>query len=338
MQTSSKDFQTHEIDELLHDSSSSSPSSSDHWVAWNQIDKIKYTTLISIASNVGTLISHPFYVLTTRQQVQLSGDHQAINNNLKHSLKDAYLKIGFRGLFRGYLPLLLLNTPSSLAYLGVTEYSRQTYRDLVTSWYPKAPLFYIDSSQAVLSALLANFISVILYTPAEVISSIMIIQNKDNRQNLRQASRTLYQTNGFKGFFRGFNSNFAYGVMSSSLWWWTYTVSRRWCSKYFDITNHHFLMDSICGLSAGVVSTTLIHPVDTVRARIMAGFYEHKKEKIPSMLKGMKDIIKSEGHRALWRGLYPSVAATALSSTIFAFTYELIKRTASLPDDMPDLG
>ena len=34
----------------------------------------------------------------------------------------------------------------------------------------------------------------------------------------------------------------------------------------------------------------------------------------------------------------PSVAATALSSTIFAFTYEFIKRTASLPDDMPDLG
>jgi hypothetical protein len=331
MQTTSKDFQTHEIDELLENSSS------DNWVAWNQIDKIKYTTLISIASNVGTLISHPFYVLTTRQQVQLSGDH-SIHNNLKHGLKDAYLKIGFRGLFRGYLPLLLLNTPSSLAYLGVTEYSRQTYRDLMTSWYPKVSLFYIDSSQAVLSALLANFISVILYTPAEVISSIMIIQNRQNRQNLRQASRTLYQTNGFKGFFRGFNSNFAYGVMSSSLWWWTYTVSRRWCSKYFDITNHHFLMDSICGLSAGVVSTTLIHPLDTVRARIMAGVYEHKKEKIPSMIKGMKDIIKSEGHRALWRGLYPSVAATALSSTIFAFTYEFIKRTASLPDDMPDLG
>jgi hypothetical protein len=338
MQSTSKEFQNHEMEELL----GKEGPCHDHWVAWNQIDKIKYTCLVSIASNIGTLISHPFYVLTTRQQVQLSGDKIVTNtikkSSLSNGLKDAYAKIGARGLFRGYLPLLVLNTPSSLAYLGVTEYTRQRYREFFTILYPNCPQLYLDSSQAVFSALLANFISVILYTPAEVISSIMIIQNTDNRQNLRQASRSLYQANGLSGFFRGFNSNLAYGVLSSSLWWWTYTVSRRWCSKYFDVTSHHFLMDSLCGLSAGVVSTTLIHPLDTVRARIMAGVYEHNKVKIPSLMRGMLDIAKSEGHKALWRGLSPSVAATALSSMVFAFTYEFIKRTASLPDDMPDLG
>lgn len=330
MQTTTKEFQSHEIEELIE-------TNDDNWVSWNQIDKLKYATLVSIASNIGTLISHPFYVLTTRQQVQLSGDILS-KSNLKSNLIDMSKKIGVTGLFRGYLPLLILNTPSSLAYLGATEYTRQKYRNMMSYLFPQCSLFYIDSSQAILSALIANFISVILYTPGEVISSVMIIQNRDNRQNLRLTCKNLYQTNGIQGFFRGFNSNFAYGVFSSSLWWWTYTVSRRWCSKYFDITNHHFIMDSICGLSAGVVSTTLIHPLDTVRARIMAGVYEHKKEKIPSMFKGMRDILRTEGHKALWRGLSPSVAATALSSTIFAFTYEFIKRTASLPDDMPDIG
>lgn len=336
MQVSTKDFQQHELEELIEEN--------DNWVSWDQIDKIRYTFLVSCASNVGTLLSHPFYVLTTRQQVQLSGDNIIHNSNIKSSLKkgliDTYSKIGFKGLFRGYIPLALLNTPSSLAYLGVTEYTRQTYRSTFSSLYPNCPMVYIDGSQAVFSAILANFVSVVLYTPAEVISSIMVVQNLDNRQNMRQACKTLYNKEGVKGFFRGFNSNFVYGVVSSSLWWWTYTVSRRWCSKFMDIntSGNHFIMDSLCGLNAGVVSTTLIHPIDTIRARIMAGCYERNNEKIPSLYNGMKDIIKREGHKALWRGLAPSVCATALSSMIFAFTYEFIKRTASLPDDMPDLG
>ena len=123
MQVSTKDFQQHEFEELIEEN--------DNWVSWDQIDKIRYTFLVSCASNVGTLLSHPFYVLTTRQQVQLSGDNIIHNSNIKSSLKkgliDTYSKIGFKGLFRGYIPLALLNTPSSLAYLGVTEYTRQTY-------------------------------------------------------------------------------------------------------------------------------------------------------------------------------------------------------------------
>ena len=83
-------------------------------------------------------------------------------------------------------------------------------------------------------------------------------------------------------------------------------------------------VDGLCGVTAGLVETIGTHPFDTLRAQIMTGASKHN-----SIVPAFKSLVRREGVRALWRGLYPSLCQTTWSSAVFAVSYEFIKRSAN---------
>ena len=82
-------------------------------------------------------------------------------------------------------------------------------------------------------------------------------------------------------------------------------------------------MDGFAGLCAGISETIIIHPFDSIRARIMTGAIQE-----PRYFRALHHVCKTEGFGVLWKGLYPSMCHTLWSSTIFALCYELIKRNS----------
>ena len=82
-------------------------------------------------------------------------------------------------------------------------------------------------------------------------------------------------------------------------------------------------IDGFAGMCAGVSETVLVHPFDSIRARIMTGASSETR-----YLRALQLVCRTEGFRVLWRGLYPSMCHTMWSSTIFALSYELIKRNS----------
>jgi hypothetical protein len=106
----------------------------ENWIGWNSLDKMKYGSLLMVASGAGTLISQPFYVLTTRQQAgtKLTGDKAMANEivgGVFQGLKTSIKKIGIRGLFRKYFSRQLLPAnqndmhPRRMASFVIHEYS-----------------------------------------------------------------------------------------------------------------------------------------------------------------------------------------------------------------------
>jgi hypothetical protein len=294
----------------------------ENWITWNHIDKTKYALLLALTTASATLLSHPFYVLTTRQQagVKMTGDIFEGNNT---GFLKTMRKIGWKGLFRGWGVIALVSIPSNIIYLSGMEYSRQHCRDFLHTVLPSASESVVDVIQGLTSSVFADTSYQCVFNPGEVIAARMIVQNQQNRQRAKDVVNVVYKSQGSKGFYRGFNASLITGIMSSTIWWASYSICRRAASTVFDNEEEALSIDAVSGLIAGLSETIIVHPFDTIRARIMTGASEHD-----GFIATLRGVINKEGFHVLWRGIYPSLVHTIWSSTTFAIMYELVKRTS----------
>jgi hypothetical protein len=304
-----------------------------HWVNYSEMNQLRYTSMITSLGLVSSLITQPFTVVMTRQQVGtiVTGDKSA-KSNVLHSIKEVITTIGWRGLFRGWVPIATMGVPSQMIYFTITETSREYLQRQFKKLMPNASRTTIDGMQAACSAIVANSISYVPYLPADVLSSRMMIQGR-NGHGMLEMIKIIHKESGVRGFFKGFSASLLYGCMYSFQWWWSYSVSRRELLKLGYMKEHPVLMDGAAGLFAGVAATVCAHPLDTLKTRIMT----KKKVENRALYTIAKNVIQQEGAMALFRGIRASCYQAAVSSTGFALGYELIKRYSTLDADMQSI-
>lgn len=215
-----------------------------------------------------------------------------------------------------------MGAPSNVVYLTTMEASRETLQPLILSSKLKLSPEGVELIQAGLSSFLANFVSLIPYVPAEVVSSRVIVS--PTKVSMFGMCRIIYQEKGLRGFYKGFNASLALWVTSSSQWWWMYGVSRRIGMQTELGKSHPLAVEASCGCLAGMSAVAVSYPIDTIKTRIMAS----QAETIPSFRQVFTSLVRRDGFRALYRGLPASLSQAALGSTIFATCYESIKSTA----------
>lgn len=292
-----------------------------------------YTSYVSGATLVSGILTYPFYVITTRKQAgpHITGDVCLTTGKNNLTILQVISKIKLSGLFRGVIFSNIFYIPSSTLYLTVTEVSRQQINPFLYECFPNATVSSLDGLQVLYSGILSNFTSLILSNPANVILAKMVVQKHLKNQSILEITKQIHSTYGMRGFFLGFGSNLTHGICGSVVWWWSYTTSRRLSSLYYQglgLSSDLFWVDAISGLGAGLLSTCLLHPFDTVASRIMTGSTHHR-----NMLTVFKNIILKEGINGLYTGIGPSIGGAAASSCIFAMTYELIKRKSVSVED-----
>jgi len=314
----------------------------DHsWVAFSDMNQVKYTSLLTCSSTLSSILCQPLQVLLTRQQagqLVVSATPVANTTNMTtvstkgivEGFKNSIKIIGFSGLYRGLVATGLSGIPSQVIYLSVTESSREVIREgLYNHVLPaKTPIYVIDGIQACASSVLANVFSLVPYVPGEVIATRLMIQGKESIGTIGMIKK-IYKAEGFNGFYRGFNSAVAVGTVLSTSWWFIYTIIRRNLSsvgifKGFSL-HESTILDGTSGFIAGTAATFIAHPMDTVKTRILTG-----KTLTSSLTKTFKNIITNEGTGALWKGIRPALANAAVSSCGFALIYEFIKRQSLL--------
>ena len=128
-------------------------------------------------------------------------------------------------------------------------------------------------------------------------------------------------------------------------WWWVYSVMRRECSKIDALSHNIMALDVASGVSAGLLTTVCMHPIDTIKTRIMTSSSaftptitaptstapSNTTTSHVSIRKTVLDVLKKEGTKGLWRGLTASMYQSTISSAGFAIMYELIKRYSLTP-------
>ena len=290
------------------------------WVSYSEMDKSTYSCLLTSVGVGGSLVTHPFSVITTRQQAghNLTGDPHY--SSVYSAIRGYERTLGWRGLFRGWTPVALMGVPSQLVYLTITEASRELFQKSLRTIFPTMPSAGIDAFQAAGTSIIANTISYIPYVPAEVISSRMMIQGPKGN-SVMQTVRTILKENGLRGFYRGFKASLMYGIVLSAQWWWSYSVCRRELSKISYLKSNHFFLDASSGLVAGITSTCIAHPLDTLKTRIMTGV----KSRMP-LLETFQSIVRAEGLHVLFRGLSANVYQAGITSMGFSISYEAVKK------------
>jgi len=310
---------------------SSSNSENTTWVTYSQMDQSKFSTFMTAFSLGTSIITQPFNVITTRQQVGFARTGDIRQPNMIKAFQQALQNLGWKGLFRGLLPSASMGIPSQVIYITITEGTREPLQKHATNMFPSASPIIIDAIQAGATSVLANAASLISYVPGEVVSCRMMIQPKEGL-GVSGMCKLVWQEEGIRGFYRGFNSSLALNIVFSAQWWWSYSVFRREGAKIDVLARNPQLLDGSTGLLAGLVSTVMAHPLDTVKTRIMT-----RTSRLGPHSGGawmvLKDIVATEGYSALFRGIKASTTSCVLSSTLFAMSYELIKRWSLKGDD-----
>ena len=306
------DWRLHEGVPTMHESLEPS------WdIRFSELNKLYYSSLLSIFSLASTMVVHPLIVLTVRRQAAASAEHPA-----KHTLSSTYHELGWRGLYRGCLPLAIMGMPSSIVYFAAYESSRElVHKELVTI-FPHIDPTSLDFIQAASSSIFCNSLSLLFYVPAELVSSRMIIQPRDGLGMVGMIRRVRSER-GLKGFFRGYSPSLVTAVLSSSVWWSAYNICRRSAHLHLD-RGFPQTLDAFSGLVAGVSSVVVGHPFDTLKTRIMTGISKDR-----SMVINITRLIYSRELSTLWKGFTPNLFQTAITSSGFAVMYETIKRLSS---------
>lgn len=178
----------------------------ENWITLNMMDKGLYASYLSCASVVGSMLSHPFFVLTTRQQIgkHVVGKDGSKNSSALHAAK----AIGIRGLFHGAIVSQVFNVPASVVYLWITEQTRESSRSYLFDNFPVLPVGAVDALQVTYSALFANFASMAVCYPANLVVTKMVVQCAKERISFLNTCKNVYKEHGSHGFSHGFVSKY----------------------------------------------------------------------------------------------------------------------------------
>ena len=189
--------------------SASEEASQESWITLNMMHTGLYTSYLSCASIVGSILSHPFFVITTQQQIGKNLGPNSLNGGIWQKLGlQAARSLGSKALFHGALVSQVFNVPASVVYLWVTEKTRESSREHLFASFPSLPLAGVDALQVTCSALSANLLSMAVCYPANLVVTKMVVQSENKRCGFIQSCRKVYSAHGTHGFSHGFLSEY----------------------------------------------------------------------------------------------------------------------------------
>ena len=110
-------------------------------------------------------------------------------------------------------------------------------------------------------------------------------------------------------------------------------------------TGTHSIAPLLAGISGGVVSTTLLLPLDVIKVRLQVSEEQQRKDgssgKRLGAVRAFRSIIRHEGIAGVYQGLTPAVIGSAVSWGGYFYLYEgfkkqlqASKRTRGKPEEL----
>ena len=181
-------------------------------------------------------------------------------------------------------------------------------------------------------------------------------------------ARSIVRAEGVLGLYRGFGASVATFVPSSAVWWSAYGFWQRLIWQNLDrrgeatataaspasptstsssppplshSSGEILAVQTASALAAGCTSAVLTTPLDVVKTRLQvsgssgsgggggSGSGATAPTKAPSAASVVRQLLREDGFRGLFRGLGPRTASVALWGTCMVNAYEALKRAAA---------
>jgi solute carrier family 25 folate transporter 32 len=200
------------------------------------------------------------------------------------------------------------------------------------------------------SAAGADLAAVGLYCPVDVVVQRLFLQSTTNPQyrGYKDVFETILRTEGVRGFYRGVGPILVNSLPASAVWWTIYEECKtifadmfeKWTDKGSekrkkdglgrDVVEKHAAANMAAGAVAGGVVTYMTNPLDVVRTRLQTQSMKAQAYQYTSAWQTIREIVKTEGGRALFKGATPRLAEWVIFSAASAFAYEFIVDLSSV--------
>ncbi|KAK9481126.1 mitochondrial carrier domain-containing protein [Lipomyces japonicus] len=267
------------------------------------------TIAAAVAGAIGSRVAfHPLDTIRTLQQTSLATGY----------------KLPIAHYWRGLPAAVGFTTPAFTIYL--VSY-REAKKDL-------APYLGQDSAyNYVISGTIAELTSSLLWTPMEVVKGNMQVKSDKTPGGTFAMMKRMYQTQGLKGFYRGYWMGLAVFTPHSIVWWYTYeSIKLRYKAGLSDSSSsdlsatQYALASAAAGTTAGTVSNFL----DVLKTRQQLAVADEIANLRPDDKLGLwkvaKNLIQEAGlFRALFKGLHVRLMYSLPSGVLSMVIVELLK-------------
>ncbi|OAF66841.1 Mitochondrial folate transporter/carrier, partial [Intoshia linei] len=293
---------------------------------------IRYESLLGgmIGGGVSTMILHPLDLLKVRFQVENGKSN--INRPKYTGIFDAISKIvrsgGVSSLYRGLLPNVMGSSTSwgiyFLVYGSLKQHTLKTKDVVELNW--KQHLSYA-SQAGVFTLLLAN--------PIWVVKTRLILQYENmgtqTYNGIFHCMKTMIRQEGFTSLYKGFTPGL-FGVSHGAIQFVVYEdTKKRYCKfrqyeytdkrKYVNITFLEYLAFASLSKMIAVVTT---YPYQVIRSRL-----QDQHSRYNGVYDVVMYIIRNEGMRGYYKGIFPTLIHMLPSIIIVMFVYENVSKNVS---------
>ena len=228
---------------------------------------------------------------------------------MRHILRDE----GLAGLWKG-------NIPAELMYVSYSAIQFTTYRSVTMALQttfgekrlPAAAESFIAGASAGAVATTATY-------PLDLLRTRFAAQGTEKvYASLRTSIREIVINEGPKGFFQGLGAGVGQIIPHMGIFFATYETLRQ---PFGSIQLPFGSGDAAAGVVASVIAKTGVFPFDLIRKRLQVqgptrSKYIHKNIPVyKGVFKTMRDILRNEGARGLYRGLTVRCVGTVLIET-----------------------
>lgn len=287
-------------------------------VAW-------YDSMIagSVSGVVARVATAPMDTVKIRYQLQPL--HETKYQGLISTVRTIVKEEGVRALWKG-------NVPATAMYViyGAVQFGSYTgFNNIVSKRWPDTLSQHV---QSLVVGALAGVTSSGASYPLDLLRTRLVADRNITGTRLIEVCRETMQTEGLRGFFTGISTAMATVTLSTATMFLTYESVNILCEKHESQPWSQPLRAS-SGMIAGLVSKTIVFPIDTLRRRMQimnskrtSSFTElpqvYENYRYKSSISIVLDILKREGPVALYKGLTVGLLKSVPTTAISLFVYE----------------
>ncbi|KAI9120375.1 hypothetical protein K1719_007408 [Acacia pycnantha] len=299
-------------------------------INWDKLDKTKFYVVGAGLFTGVTLALYPVSVVKTRLQVATK---DTAERNAFSVVKGLLRTDGVPGLYRGFGTVITGAIPARIIFLTTLETTKvATFRML-------EPFRLSETTQAAIAngvaGLTSSLFAQAVFVPIDVVSQKMMVQGYSGHTEYNgglDVARKVLRSDGIRGLYRGFGLSVMTYAPSSAVWWACYGSSQRLIWRFLERSAENkegkpsvskiVLVQATGGIIAGATASCITTPLDTIKTRLQVMGHENKS----SVKQVVKELIKEDGWKGLYRGLGPRFFSMSAWGTSMILAYEYLKR------------
>ncbi|KAL2094451.1 hypothetical protein ACEWY4_009170 [Coilia grayii] len=246
-----------------------------------------------------------------------------------HCFTSTYRQVGFRGLYQGTTPALVANIAENSVLFMSYGFCQEVVRMLAGTTGGE-PLSDVQKAYA---GSVASIFSSLVLCPTELVKCRLQAMHEmaaagkisAAQNSVWSVVRSIWRVEGAQGFFQGLTTTIAREVPGYFCFFGGYELSRSTFADYFGCAKDDIGVAPIVfsGGFGGACLWLMVYPMDCVKSRIqvmsMAG---HQA----GFFKTFMDVFRTEGVRALYSGLTPTMLRTFPANGALFLGYEASRK------------